>query len=54
MVEENLRKCLRKYLFWNYRWKNRKKIRGNYEKIDVDIFLNKYDGQGTLKLKIEY
>ena len=49
MVEKNLRKCLWKKLFWNYRAKNRE----NYEKIGVDIFLNKYDGQGTLKFKIE-
>ena len=43
MVEENLRKCLRRYLFWNYYGKNGKKIRENYEKIDIDTSLNRYD-----------
>ena len=41
------------HLFWNIIEENWRKIGRNYGKIGFDIYLNKYDEQGTLWLKIE-
>ena len=57
-------KRLEKVFILEFLRKNRKKIEKHYEKLEIHyekirkknrilIFLNKYGGQGTLKLKIE-